>query len=206
MFLADVVVKCPRCGAVFTSRQLPIFVDPGTRTSELRQDFGHPIAHLEPFEICTCPTCANADWMTGFVPCQEKSELYQAKIPAHMQYRNAAIGAERDGRSNFQVGMFYLYAAWCADDVIAVLQAREYRSLAAAAFLKSLVDSSCPAKQRAEIEYLIGELLRRVGDFSKSQEHLRSVVSKLPGKFALMGRKIMRLAEQGRVDEIAFDI
>jgi hypothetical protein len=126
-------------------------------------------------------------------------------MPAHLQYRNAALGAERDGRSNFQIGMFYLYAAWCADDVSAAPQAREYRRLAADAFARSLVDYSCPTQQRPELDYLIGELLRRSGDFNFAQEHLRKIVTQLPGKFALMGRKVIRLAEQGRVEEIAFD-
>ena len=206
MFLTDVGVKCTNCGVNFNSQQFAIFIDSGKRNSELRQDFGNPQAHLELHEICTCPTCGKADWMTAFPPSGEQSELRQATMTPHLQYRNAAVGAEREGKNNFQVGIFYVYAAWCADDVGALPQAREYRHLAADALAKSLVDFSCPAKQRPEIEYLIGELLRRAGDFSTAQEQLRHVVTRLPAKFALMARKIMRLAEQGNSEEIPFDM
>jgi hypothetical protein len=206
MYLAEVGVKCTNCGVNFNAQQFAIFIESGKRNSELRQDFGNPQAHLELHEICTCPTCGKSDWMTAFPPTGEMSDLRQANTPPHLQYRNAAVSAEREGKSNLDIGLFYVYAAWCADDAGALPQAREYRHLGADALAKCLVDFSCPAKRRPEIEYLIGELLRRAGDFSVAQEHLRSVVSQLPAKFALMARKIMRLAEQGNSDEVPFDM
>jgi uncharacterized protein (DUF2225 family) len=206
MYLAEVGVKCTNCGSHFNSVQFAIFIETTKRTSELRQDFGHPKAHMELHEVCTCPTCGKSDWMTAFPPTSQKANLRQANVPPHLQYRNAAVTAEREGKNNFQVGMFYLYAAWCAEDAGAFPQAREYRYLATDAFSKSLVDQSCPVNQRAEIEYLIGELLRRAGDFKGAQEHLRSVVTRLPAKFALMARKIMRLAELGKSDVVPFDL
>jgi hypothetical protein len=206
MFLTEVGVKCTNCGVNFNSEQFAIFIESGKRNSELRQDFGNPQAHLELHEICTCPTCGKSDWMTSFPPAAEKSELRQANTTPHLQYRNAAVLAEREGKSNFHIGLFYVYAAWCADDVGAWPQAREYRHLASDCLAKSLVDFSCPPTRRAEIEYLIGELLRRAGDFTRAQEHLRQVVTQLPARFALMARKVMRLAEQGKSEDIPFDM
>jgi hypothetical protein len=97
-----------------------------------------------------------------------------------------------------------LYAAWCADDAGAIPQAREYRRLAADSFKRSLIDVSCPVDNRAEIEYLIGELLRRAGDFEGCQAHYKMVLPRLPANFALMARRLMKLAESGNTEAIDF--
>jgi uncharacterized protein (DUF2225 family) len=205
MNLADISVSCPECGSKFNSRQVPIYLDFGHRNSELRQDFNNPAQQFEPYEVCTCPTCGKSDWMISFPPTTELSTLKQPYTTAHLQYRNAALNAERTGKKMYDVAFFYLYAAWCADDAAAYPQAREYRRMAADGFRKSLVDSSCSFTQRPEIEYLIGELLRRAGEFEASQEHFKSVIGHLPAKFALMARKLVRLSEQRNTEPIPFE-
>jgi len=130
--------------------------------------------------------------------------LSQANSTPHLQFRWAALAAERNGKTFHAIGLFYLYAAWCADDINAIPQAREYRRLAIDAFHKGLTDGSCPPEQRAEIEYLIGELLRRSGDFVNSVEYFKEVVPHLPGKYAIMARKLMRMSQEGRLDPIEF--
>jgi hypothetical protein len=205
MLLAQVGVKCPDCGLSFNTRQVPVFLDIGRRNSELRKLFDVPEIQFEPYEVCTCPSCGKADWMKLFPPTGTIGALNQPNTTPHLQYRNAALAAERSGREMFEIAFFYLYAAWCADDTGAWPQAREYRKLAASAFGKSLIDGTCQHSRRAETEYLIGELLRRAGEFEYCREHLRQVIPQLPGKFALMGRKVMRFAEQGNVEAFLFE-
>lgn len=205
MHLADIGVKCHNCGITFVSKQIPLIVDTGQRNSELRLILEGNSEQFEPYTVCTCPSCGLADWATAFGKTDEMAVLNQALSTPHLQFRTAALAAERTGKSFHAIGLFYLYAAWCADDINAIPQAREYRRLAVEAFYKSLTDGSCPPSQRAEIEYLIGELLRRSGDFANSVEYLKEVVAGLPGKYALMARKVMRLSQEGRLDAIAFD-
>jgi hypothetical protein len=69
--------------------------------------------------------------------------------------------------------------------------------LAIQAFSKSLNDVSCPVIERPTVEYLIGELYRRVGDFAAAQTHMQEVLPHLPGKLAYMARKVMKLAAEG---------
>src|SRR5262249_28955306 len=165
LYIAEVPVKCSNCGVKFVSRQIPVLFDTGYRNSELRQDFKGRIQQMEHYTVVTCPSCGRADWSSSFEQIDEQTVLSQPNLPSHLQFRTAAIAAERQGKDFYNVGLFYLHAAWCADDVMAQPQAREYRKLAADAFGKSLVDISCPIERRAEIEYLIGELLRRAGEF-----------------------------------------
>jgi len=205
MDLAEVSVSCPDCGSKFNSRQVPIFLDYGHRNSELRQNFENPAEQFEPYEVCTCPVCGKSDWTAAFPTTADPTTLKQPYTTAHLQYRNAALNAERSGKTMYEVAYFYLYAAWCADDAAAYPQAREYRRLAADAFRKSLVDSSCPFKLRSEIEYLIGELLRRASEFQSSHEHFRAVIGHLPANFALMARKLVRLCEQRNTESIPFE-
>ncbi|HEY9679463.1 MAG TPA: DUF2225 domain-containing protein [Drouetiella sp.] len=205
MYLADIGVKCPACGVKFNSRQVVIMIDSGYRNSELRQDFQGRAEQYEPYTICTCPSCGRADWTNRFEVTKEPVTLQQPSSTPHLQYRSAALSAERNGRDFYNVGLLYLHAAWCADDNRAYPQAREYRRLSADSFRKSLFDVSCPVDQRVEIEYLIGELLRRSGDFEASKAHFRQAVAHLPAKFAYMARKLMRLAEAGTVESIPFE-
>jgi len=205
MYLATVGVKCPSCGVKFNSRQLPVLLDTGMRNSELRQDFQGKAEQLEPFCVCTCPSCGRADWMYSFEATEEVAVLNQPSSTPHLQYRAAALTAERSGRDFYNIGMLYLHAAWCADDSRAFPQAREYRRLSADAFSKSLVDISCPVEKRPEIEYLLGELYRRIGDFDSCKRHFKEAIPRLPAKFAYMSRKLMRMAELGSIDPISFD-
>ncbi|MDZ4834161.1 MAG: hypothetical protein SGJ27_10330 [Candidatus Melainabacteria bacterium] len=205
MHLADIGVKCHNCGISFKSKQIPLIVDTGQRNSELRLIIGGVSEQFEPYSVCTCPSCGLADWATAFGKTDEQAVLNQALSTPHLQFRTAALAAERTGKSFHAIGLFYLYAAWCADDINAIPQAREYRRLAVDAFYKSLTDGSCPPAQRAEIEYLIGELLRRSGDFVNSVEYYKEVVPRLPSKYAMMARKVMRLCQEGRYDAIPFD-
>jgi len=205
MQLLEIGVKCPNCGIKFTSRQLPEIIDTGIRNSELRQHYGDVMPCYEHFTIATCPSCGRADWATSFPATKEPCSLNQPQSPPHVQYRQAALGAERQGRNFYAAGLFYLHAAWCADDVGAIPQAREYRRLAADSLRKSLVDVSCPIAHRAEIEYLVGELYRRAGDFNNCRDYYQSVIGRMPSKYALMARKIMRLAELKSEDLIEFE-
>lgn len=205
MYFADIAVKCPSCGVKFNSKQLPVIVDTGIRNSELRQDFQGQAPQFEPYGVCTCPGCGRADWVTEFPATEEQAVLTQPVVTPHLQYRSAALTAERDGKDSYSIGLFYLHAAWCADDNRAFPQAREYRRLAVDAFKKSLIDVSCPLDKRAQIEYLIGELLRRVGDFEAAKEHLRQAIPRLSGRYAYMARKLIRLAELGNVEPIQFE-
>jgi uncharacterized protein (DUF2225 family) len=204
MYLANVGVKCPKCKVRFNSRQLPIYVESGRRNSELRQDFGQKNPQFEKYTVCTCPSCGLADWMTAFPPTKEAAVLEQPHLPAHLQFANAALACERARGSSYKLGFFYLYAAWCADDINAHGHASEYRKQAIRAFLKCLTDGTCPPAQRGEIEYLIGELFRRAGDFANAQEYFRSTISVLPAQFAFMARRLMRRAELGNAEPISF--
>jgi uncharacterized protein (DUF2225 family) len=205
MYLATIAVRCPTCGIKFNSRQLPQLVDTGIRNSELRQDFEGRAEQFEPYAICTCPSCGLADWMHVFPATKEVAVLSQPSTTPHLQFRAAALGAEKAASGFYNVGHLFLHAAWCADDARAYPQAREYRKLAADAFSKSLLDVSCAFEQRPNIEYLIGELYRRAGEFEKSKLHFSQVISRLPGKYAYMARKLTKLATQGNMDSIRFE-
>jgi uncharacterized protein (DUF2225 family) len=204
LYLTHINVKCPRCGTVFNTTQLPVLLDTGYRNSELRQDLKGALPPLEQYAVHTCPSCNHAGWSNSFTEVEEQTTLTEAAEIKHLQFRSAAIAAEREGRDFYTVGLFFLHAAWCADDSNARTQSAEYRRLTADAFKKSLTDGSCPLNQRSEIQYLIGELLRRAGDFEASREHFKQVLPQLPGRFALMSRKLIRLAEMNNQDAIDF--
>jgi uncharacterized protein (DUF2225 family) len=207
MLLAEVGVRCDRCGTSFVSRQLPTFIDIGHRNSELRQDYRGYQPMMEQYAIISCPSCGRADWSTAFPPAQGKPVLAQANTSAHMQYRQAALDKERNTGSvnSFQAAVFYVHAAWCADDSKAFPQAREYRRLAIESYKRSLSDNTCPQNSRGETEYLIGELMRRAGDFEGAREHFRMCIGRLNARFAIMARKLMRLCEQGSTEAIQFE-
>jgi uncharacterized protein (DUF2225 family) len=205
MQLVEIGVKCPNCGIKFTTRQLPEVYDTGLRNSEMRQHIDDVKPCYEHWTIATCPSCGRADWATSFPPTDEICTLSQPQSPPHVQYRQAALAAERQGKNLYGAGLFYLHAAWCADDVGALPQARQYRKLAADTLRKSLVDVSCPIANRPEIEYIVGELYRRAGDFETCRDYYAGIIGRMPPKFAVMARKLMRLAELQSDDLIEFE-
>lgn len=205
MYLVQVAVKCPRCGSKFNSQQLPVWVDLGIRNSELRQDLGGRAPQPEPYTICTCPACGKADWMNQFPAIHDQAVLNQSATTAHIQFRASALQAESLSKDHFKAGILYLYAAWCADDNKAYPQAREYRLSALRSLGQSLNDGSCPLNEREVVEYLIGELYRRTGDFASARAYLQDALTRLPGKLAFMARKVIKLAEQENSDLIAFE-
>ncbi len=206
MYVVDVGVKCPKCGVRFNSRQLPVLEDTGMRNSELRLTPADGSERFEHFAVCTCPSCGKSDWANTFEVTYEQVSFSQQNLTAHLQYRTAAIEAERQGRDWFNVGLLYLYAAWCADDAMAFPQAREYRRHAVESFRKSLLDNSCPFQERMTIEYLIGEVLRRAAAYDDCKQHFKEVIARLSSQYAFMARKLMRLAESQSSEPIPFDV
>lgn len=204
--IIEIGVKCAKCGVKFNTRQMGVIFDTGYRNSELRHcpDNGVSV-RTEPYIVATCPSCGKADWATNFQTIEETPQSKQQTSPAHLQYRAAAIEGERDGAPWFDVGLLYLHAAWCADDARAVPQSREYRKLAAEAFRKSLLDDSIPPQELMEVQYLIGEILRRAGDFAGSISYFKEVVPRLSSQYAFMARKLIRLAEQQDTNPIDFE-
>jgi hypothetical protein len=67
------------------------------------------------------------------------------------------------------------------------------------------MDVSCPADNRTFVEYLIGELMRRTGEFDGCRQYYQQVISRLPGRYAAMARKLMRLAESQNTDLVEFE-
>ena len=205
MDLIQIVVKCPRCGSKFNSTQVSAWVDTGMRNSELRQHFGGSTPQMEEHAVCTCPTCHNSDWMSQFPPINEQAVLNQAQMPAHLQFHAAAIAYEQEKHDYYNAAILYLYAAWCADDSRAYPQAKQYRGCAIRSFTCSLNDVSCPINEKPTVEYLIGELYRRTGDFAATQSHLTGALPHLPGKLAYMARKIIKLAALENSGLTSFD-
>jgi uncharacterized protein (DUF2225 family) len=205
MYLTQIAVKCPRCGSKFNSKQIPVWIDFGIRNSELRQDFAGRAPQPEPHSVCTCPACGKSDWMAQFPATSEEAVLNQSALTPHLQFRNAAMQAEQFTKDFYNVATLYLYAAWSADDAKAHVQAKEYRLKAIETFSKSLKDVSCPVKERPTVEYLIGELYRRIGDFASAQAYLQEVLPRLPGKLAYMARKVMKLAAEENSDLNEFE-
>jgi len=205
MDLVQIAVKCPYCGSNFNSVQVSSWIDTGMRNTELRQDFAGTAPQMEQYAICTCPACGKSDWTSQFQPINEPAVLNQAGLTPHLQFRSAAVSAQQDKNDFYNAGILYLYAAWCADDSRAFPQAQEYRRCAIQSFLQSLTDVSCPINERATVEYLIGELYRRIGDFNNAVSYLNSSLPHLPGKLAYMARKIIKLAASGNSELNTFD-
>ncbi len=208
MYIADIGVQCPDCGAKFSSKQVPVLLDTGKRNSELRQDFEGVLPQFEKYAVCTCPSCGKSDWVNRFESVEPNGTILLEQAPAkpHLQFKQAAVIAERQGKDSYSIGMFYLHAAWCADDEKEAIAAQQYRRLCHEFFKRSLSDHSCPVQTRMEIEYLLGELLRRTGNFEGARMQFQQVISKLSGKFAYMARKLMRMAELGKTEAIPFEM
>jgi len=103
---------------------------------------------------------------------QERRFPYPVKydhITYHLKFEFLAWISEWRGKTPYEIGHYYLKAAWCADDCHAKDDEMYYRSQAVKYFERELKDPH-PGEDYdcGELFYLIGENYRRLGETRKA--------------------------------------
>jgi len=178
--LAETEILCPCCGSTYesigwasTNTLGPFSTDLHTRASG-----SDPLR----YEAHTCPKCGyTIPWGEEFdiPPVSDEVKILvrnnitpiiqERRISHRLKYEFLAWIAEWRGKTPYEIGFYYLKAAWCADDCHAKDDEMYYRSQAVKYFELELKDPHPGKKYEcAVLFYLIGENYRRLGETGKA--------------------------------------
>lgn len=184
-------LTCPICESFFRSQTvLATNAFGGKRT-----DFHERAAGTQPlpYFIHMCSRCGYAgverdfaadvdptDRLRENVWCELMPALARELTSGSLKYEHAAKVAEWQRSDPRYLGDLYLRAAWCCVDEDDVEAERYFRRKAAARFAEALNSYDIvPRHERAVLTYLVGELLRRVGNRRESLQWFDRVVSEI---------------------------
>lgn len=207
--LIEETIRCPVCGTEFETTLVASTNQMGTHT-----DF-RPVAmgvQAYFFFVHTCPECffsATREFFDEEIEDELKGEirrktlLYKEKMslldpsPAY-KYLLAALCAEEMHLAHTVVADLYLRGAWCAADEELPELEKQMRRDAVNKYMEGLKANEVEEEEEAQITYLIGELLRRIGEVEEAEKWFRKVASKVKNR--VKQRWLIQSAKQ-QIDE-----
>ena len=174
--LQQIELQCPICETRFRSQTVVSTNSFGGK----RTDFHERAAGTQPlpYLIHTCSRCGYSGADRDFTDGADVSPILKERVWSELapainngtrtgseKYEAAAKVAEWQGAEPRHVADLLLRAAWCCVDEGDTEAERFFRRKAAWKFEESLsAFDGVPRDERAVINYLVGELWRRVGD------------------------------------------
>lgn len=183
----QVDVICPCCASEFQALELTSTNNFGGQYTDFHQiAVGTPPI---PLLMNACPTCAFSGYVSAFqgkdVSAEVKHKVRDELTP-HAQevqqdggrrYEFAARIASWQNEPPNRLADYYLRAAWCCVDERNSQHEMEYRRQAIHYFQTALEDHQYASDAEPGINYLIGELYRRVGEIEKAREWFNIVIT-----------------------------
>jgi len=175
MLTRSVTLLCWVCGESFQGEE-PCSYTVSGRGSDLcpRPVGGNPLALL----IHTCPDCGFTGDGRAFAQEQADEQVREwvlggglSELPtdgdtAHLRYTRAALcHAHRQQPSALQIFEYHVASSWSAQLEGALDAARAAQADAVRCLEQALLADEVTSEERAIMNYLAGELCRRVGDF-----------------------------------------
>ncbi|MCX7703258.1 MAG: DUF2225 domain-containing protein [Planctomycetota bacterium] len=167
-------LKCPVCGEKFETTTVA-----STNQMIMHTDFRPVAMGIQPyfFFVHTCPYCYYSAYDDGFeedidpetaeaikFQMQPWRERFSSLEPTpSYKYLLAALCAEARELAFTTVADLYLRGAWCAAEEGDKELEKQLREEAARNYIEGLESDEVGKEERAQITYLIGELLRRIG-------------------------------------------
>jgi len=206
--LQQIELQCPICETRFRSQTVVSTNSFGGK----RTDFHERAAGTQPlpYLIHTCSRCGYSGADRDFTDGADVSPILKERVWSELapainngtrtgseKYEAAAKVAEWQGAEPRHVADLLLRAAWCCVDEGDTEAERFFRRKAAWKFEESLsAFDGVPRDERAVINYLVGELWRRVGDTTLAETWFDRVRSEIVDSEAQ--RWIVEAADQQR--------
>lgn len=206
--LQQIELQCPICETRFRSQTVVSTNSFGGK----RTDFHERAAGTQPlpYLIHTCSKCGYSGADRDFTDNADVSPILKERVWSELapsvtngtrtgseKYEAAAKVAEWQGAEPRHVADLLLRAAWCCVDEGDTEAERFFRRKAAWKFEEAMAGfDGVPREERAVINYLVGELWRRVGDLSLAATWFNRVPSEIVDSEAQQW--ILDAAEQQR--------
>lgn len=209
--MGSIKLKCPVCSNRFRVK-IPILSEEVHQTTDLRPLYRGD--DMLQFCAAQCRNCGYA-CLTGEFGLEiaeehfnDLWELLEEKVlflvqehsgpmPLHVRFECAALISPLVGEYPDQTGRWWLSAAWsAAERPMFREEERYYRRMVVKYFRLALENPDVDLGERAEICYLVGENLRRIGERKMAEVYLRKVADETTERNAI------RLALQQIYDPI----
>ena len=188
--IIEETLRCPVCGTEFETSVVVSTNQMGAHT-----DFRPVTMGVQAFFffVHTCPECffsANRETFNDEIDERTKTEIRKEMLqwkeklsllepsPAH-KYLLAALCAEEMHLARIAIADLYLRGAWCAAEEELPDLEKQMRKDAAERYIEGLARGEVDEKEEAQVTYLIGELLRRVGEVDEAKKWFKKVESKV---------------------------
>jgi len=188
--IIEETLHCPVCGTEFETSIVASTNQMGAHT-----DFRPVTMGVQAFFffVHTCPECffsANRETFDDEIDEHTKTEIRKEMLqwkeklsllepsPAY-KYLLAALCAEMMDLARTTIADLYLRGAWsAAEEQLSDLEEKMRRS-AAERYIEGLARGEVDEEEEAQVTYLIGELLRRVGEVDEARKWFKKVESKV---------------------------
>lgn len=183
-------LKCPVCETEFETSTVA-----STNQVSAHTDFKPVAMGVQPyfFFVHTCPNCFYSAYEEGFedeIDSEIADSIRAEMVPykdrfgpmepsPSYKYLFAAICAEASDLAYTTIADLYLRGAWCAAEEGETELEGRMREEAVENYIKGLDAGEVEKEERAQITYLIGELLRRLGRAEESKIWFEKVSSEI---------------------------
>lgn len=175
-------LTCPCCKRAFES-QLVVGFNIGEKESDFCPRYldGNPLPNF----LHVCPGCGFVGYEADYRNLTDERKITKVKrvltglqwnegqkLGGAERYRRAALVAIYAGKKSAEVADLYLQATWCSrmegegDE-----EEKQARRKAVKYFELGLAAEEFAPEDLPLVHYLVGELSRRLGDFSKARKH-----------------------------------
>jgi len=173
-------LRCPECYTTFPAEILRSTGSKGVLESDLCYRAGNIFPY--PFFVVVCPGCRftayheTFEFLRAFPHYSEYHPLKRALgtflreqrrlYPGSEKYRLAVLSAQKKGASALAVAYLHLRGAWCAREEKNQEAERFHQKEARRHFRAALPELE--GTEAAVVNYLVGELSRRLGEFDQA--------------------------------------
>ncbi len=163
--LKQSTIICPQCDLVFCTAQVDK-TPKMTRESRVEADLHRvmPDSTIRAALLATCPECIYTWWLSAFAPHYLIPEMVPDAPPVSndKKFGHAVLSGRKNGAHSLDRAVVALNGYWCAREDFQ--PAEKWLDLAAKELHEALADESW-AGNRARYRYIMGEVLRLMGDF-----------------------------------------
>lgn len=180
-------VICPACNVVFATPNIAKMPNL-TRDSQVEADLHRvlPDPFIRAAFIAICPACIHAWWFSAFAPHYIIPDLVPETPDVELpkKFAHAVLTGRKSGAHALDRATLALNGCWCAREAYAqagTLDSEEYAAdnvrwltLAAQELDEALRDQDWNGN-RNRYMYMMGEILRQLGDFGSAMKYLEAV-------------------------------
>jgi hypothetical protein len=201
--LRQITVTCPLCETVFATYEV-VRMPSMDRDTPVESDLHRilPDPELRSNLLAMCPNCVYTAWLTAFAPHYFLPQVVPDSPPVEpsKKFAHAVQSARKVNNHALDRSILALNGYWCSREEGTEGGGEKFLKLARVELTAALSDKDW-AGNRSRYNYVMGEILRLLGDFEQAAVFYKMVDRKCGLPFELVDR-MHRFAREGNKSPI----